>query len=1149
MTRPSSRGRTCALVLLLSLATAFTGLGAPSSASAAQTVSAADERTCQDLPLTEVGSTPDPAGDGTGGSTRCWSVTPSTSGLHSVRIAGVNREDWQSSIRVTDSDDALVVRLLFSRYSAPLPLVELDAGTTYRIEVMPDSGRPDDRYRLAVDDLVDSTCAPMPEQSWDAELVDLALGDHRLECRTVTAAQSTYLWVEQTRTVFTGSLVLDGSGQDACTFEDPEEPLRRCYVPAGQYRVIVGAEAHSTADPVGLRALPVDTAEGCEQLQLGAWGEPLTGTGDRSGRGPVKCFKVTTPRSSAYDLRAWQDPADDPYNWVATYDLYDVDAQGRRLQTIPNAHDRTYASWVDIDEDHDLRLIAYGSPSQPAADWDPAYRVGLIDRAVTDGCSPIATDWAGPVVNGRLDEGQVDCYLLDSPEDSVVRIDVRGPDVPPGAPTYGRGLERAYVRVIDATGATVDYCEAYAGRSSAPDILACDLTGTAPFRVLVHTDDELPTDYTIDVGDPAVDLGCRPVDIATWGRELPTVGLRAAGGAGSDCWTMTATADGVQRASVWAPGAFDPSFAIYRAGQSNLDHQFPVEAGATYRVIVFGDPGPAPAPYRLGLYDVTGEQSNGPTPGSAPACTPVDSTAVGAPELVGTVGRGIFDCYQLPEGPQVIRLELYGPDGPDNPFDPHFEDPFLRSARITGPTGVEDCVTALTKRSSCWIEGSKRVLVTGRGDTEAGYRAAAWDPYDRSECSEISPVWTYGAAPLEVRLPAGEQSLCLTMPEGERRFYGVVRAPDDVDYLLLDGGGTNWCLTPGQPWPTNGRVCAPGTQFDPYVFVLVNRGDVDHDVRLMLRHPLPDPARCPETPLAATGFAPLTGSLDGDLDTQCHTVLLAKGDEVTLDVSTDDGPPPNVFVFQPDGEGLCGAVADDPTTDPTRCTPYAGDGDPLPHTVLVVATPESGAVDYEVRLSCPDRQCNPPDCPGPKCPSPPVTFGPAPSLQQPVKVGETARIPRVTTDPSTAKVSYYWSIGNKVVSRGRRFTPGPEHAGEQTRLLAIASAAGHQDSYLQIPGRVVRLGDIDVRGARPPRVRGKARPGSTLKVRPVRAERPDDARVRYRWLRDGEPITGEKGRRYEVRRTDRGEILQVRIKVSSPGYRSVVLRTPARRVR
>lgn|GEM_PF-2846755 len=1087
--------------------------------------------------MTQVGSTPDPAGDGAGDLARCWTLTPSTSGLHSVRIAEVDHARWQARLRVTDPDGALVVNEYFGEYSAPVPLVELQAGTAYRVEAVPEQGSPDARYRVAADDLVGSTCAPMPRQAWDAGLLDLPLADHRLECRTITSNRATTLWIEQTRTDYTGSLLLDEAGADACTYEDPEEPLRRCFVPPGSYRVIVGAAAQRTPGPVGLRALPVGTSAGCEQVALGAWGEPLPGSGERSGPGAVTCFSLTTPRGSAYDLRTWQDQADNPYNWVATYDLYDA-TTGHRIRSLPNVHDRTYASWVEIDEGHDLRLIAHGYTADPGPGYDPTYRVALIDRAETEGCSPLSTDWAGPVVDGRVEEGEVDCYQLDSPVGRVALIDARGPDAPPGTPSYGGGVLRPYVRVVDATGATVDDCESYAGRRSEARVLDCELRGTAPFRVLVHTDDDEPrTDYTIDVGDPAVGVGCLPLGLATWGRELPSTGLRPAGGSGSDCWTMTATEDGVQRASVWA-ATFDPTFAVYRADSRGLDQQFPVEAGATYRVIVGGDPGPVVTPYKLGLYDVTGDGSNGASPDTAPACTAVESAAVGAPELVGTVGRGIFDCYQLPEGPRVIRLELYGPDGPDDPFDAHYEDPVLRSARIVGPSGGEDCVTALTKRTSCWIDGAKRVLVTGRGETEAGYRAAAWDPYDRNECQSIEPVWSYGAAPLEVSVPAGGQALCLTLPEGERRFFGVVRAPDDIDYLLLDGGGTNWCLTPGRAWPTNGRACAPGTEFDPYVLVLLNRGTVDHDVRLMLRHPLPDPDSCPEAPLTDSGFAPMTGTLDGDLDSRCHTVLLADGDDIALDVSSDDGPPPNVFVFEPDGEGLCGAVADQPSPDEPRCTPYAGDGEPLPHTVLVVATPESEAGDYEVRLGCPDRRCDPP----------PVRFASPGSVPANVKVGRTVRIAPIPTEPPSARVTYYWASGGRIVSKGRRFVAQPEHRGRPANVVAVATAPGHAAATLVVKGPVVRPGTIVVRAAKRLLVRGKARPGRSLTVRPVRVDAPSQAKVRYRWLSDGRSVPGASTRRYRVQRTDRGVRLRVRVTLNAPGYRRETLTSTGRRV-
>ena len=85
--------------------------------------------------------------------------------------------------------------------------------------------------------------------------------------------------------------------------------------------------------------------------------------------------------------------------------------------------------------------------------------------------------------------------------------------------------------------------------------------------------------------------------------------------------------------------------------------------------------------------------------------------------------------------------------------------------------------------------------------------------------------------------------------------------------------------------------------------------------------------------------------------------------------------------------------------------------------------------------------------------------------------------------------------------------------------------------------------------AEQPSVRGVARYTRTLTADPGRY-RGTPSRVRYQWLRAGEPITGATARRYAVAPDDVGRRVRVRVTASAPGYRPTTTTSdPTPRVR
>ena len=82
-----------------------------------------------------------------------------------------------------------------------------------------------------------------------------------------------------------------------------------------------------------------------------------------------------------------------------------------------------------------------------------------------------------------------------------------------------------------------------------------------------------------------------------------------------------------------------------------------------------------------------------------------------------------------------------------------------------------------------------------------------------------------------------------------------------------------------------------------------------------------------------------------------------------------------------------------------------------------------------------------------------------------------------------------------------------------------------------------------------PRVRGKARVGKVLVVRPG-TWTPTPATTAYRWLRNGRPIARATGPRYRLTKADRGRRVSVRVTATGGGWQAgTATSRPTRRVR
>jgi hypothetical protein len=151
----------------------------------------------------------------------------------------------------------------------------------------------------------------------------------------------------------------------------------------------------------------------------------------------------------------------------------------------------------------------------------------------------------------------------------------------------------------------------------------------------------------------------------------------------------------------------------------------------------------------------------------------------------------------------------------------------------------------------------------------------------------------------------------------------------------------------------------------------------------------------------------------------------------------------------------------------------------------------------------------------------------------------------LTVDPGVwsvpgATFTYVWTSGSKVV----KTTSSPSLKVPDTLyqqplwLTVVASRPGYTNGQALVPVTMKvqqgRWGAI-----RAPKIKGKARVGSTLKVRTARVS--PKARLTFQWYRDGKAIPGASGRTYDLTTRDAGHRMHVFVKYGRSHYMRVGL--------
>ncbi|MEV7699585.1 hypothetical protein AB0O62_23975 [Streptomyces sp. NPDC086779] len=739
----AARSAACtALLLTLSvlLSLVLPAGAAQAAVTGATGVTAAGED-CTALPLSAFGEaapaegTVDVPADGT----VCFTVDVEQPGLHRLIVTGAGTENTYPSV----FDGETEIDCYDPQWGAGwCDLSHRGAYTLTLYNNWPDPSRP----TVALTSLRSGEgCSPETGTAWDsAPLKGSAAGPTAIQCQPIAAKPGERITDDIRTTVSgsSGSWITDGTGAHICPRFN-EDDSEGCVLPGeGPYRVLSQVSAAERGFPAEytLKVRRLSDPVGCARVPLNAYDSAPTAVSPATG-----CKTFHAPAAGRYDAYGVRDSR----TTLAVYDR-----EGRTVCT----------TWS-------------GCALPAAGDYtvltdDPTL---IIDRSSTAGCVPAEP---GLYTSAFTAAGEIDCLSLPFP--TGARTAVLKP--------LSGSSPRADVTAVDADG--VQRCDGsdLSGGS-------CELTGKAPFRLLVSTDSEsAPTGtYTFALHRTDTAGGCPAVPAGDFSADSPTARLSTGGGVFSHCLSIPAddhsAQENVQLQA--APGTTSTAqFSVLDAAGKQVCSIYSslstwttcaLAPGVAHTVLVTGRD--TAAEYTLTRRDVTS---------TAKGCAANPAARVGGPSTGGAMGApGALVCRQVTTADARDTLHLDVRDA-------------LGTANVVayGADGEALC----NRNQACAVTGSTRyqVLVTVRAGLKAApsYRfdalrvATASGPAD--ECVKVPDV-SYGYGPVTGTLDEQHSAVCAALPTAYNDRFGMeisdtTGATTTAVPALYDASRDNGCM-------------------------------------------------------------------------------------------------------------------------------------------------------------------------------------------------------------------------------------------------------------------------------------------------------------------------------------------------------------------
>ncbi|MEU6678134.1 Tat pathway signal protein [Streptomyces sp. NPDC046925] len=1056
--RPSARPAAHA-ALFLALA-ALLALLVPSALPA--TAAHAAEPECAPLALAPFGDPGAALGKATVApdATTCYTFTTAEAGLHLVSFDDSGNE---ANTEVYSGDTQ--VDCYDSEYRDD-GWCDLAAKSTYTLKVTNDGWEDADTAVTVVPLGSNRGCAPETGTNWDQPTpTRTSVSPAEIDCQPFDAEPGDRIRLTRGTKVYGESIawITDAGGARICP-HFPEDNEDSCVLPGkGPYRALSRVKSSEDGFPAGyaVTARRLNDPQGCPSAPVRPYGplaaQDLTKT---------PCFTVTAEKAGKYRFDSVDKDGE-------TGSVRVHDSSGKTLCRNTESACRLPAAGA---------YTAYLDGSSPF--HDTARGLIVLDRASGSGCVQSET---GSHKGELSTAGQYDCLNLPAPKDSRIAA---------LTPLSSSGVD-ADVEVLDSEG--TEQCDAE--NLAAGD---CALTGTAPYRALVHADGSPRTGpYTVAVHRTDAANDCPVLPAGSFAADGAKAAFSTGNGVFSRCLTIPAdahtSAEALQLTAT--SGDVPAKFSVLDSTGKRVCDRYATTNGWTlctltpgkaHTVLVTGRD--QAADYTLTRRDVTS------TAASA-GCTKTTAAKVGGPSVKGTYGApGSLRCHQVTTAAATDVLHVDVRDA-------------LGTANITvlGDDGKTECNQ---RNRACAATGSTthQVLVQVPTNLAAApqYRldalriATAEGP--AAECTKV-PSIAYGYGPITGTLDESRTAVCAVLPtvDGDHfdaEITDTTGAGTTAVPALYNNAWTNGCALS----IPDGYVCgvneSQSNPTRPSVLVLglpEKAGTTSYRATLKCSF-----VRCGDEKVTVTGITPTTAP---------------GGTKPTLTVTGTAIDPEATVRLTQSGKTLT-----------AKTESITADNRTLKATLDLTDVP-AGAWDISVLAGG-------------------WSFGqgtftvtePSPRNTTAPKVTGTPAVgSKVTADPGNwtgtpSSYTYQWKANGEAITDATAATYKIPAAQLSKKLSVTVTAhkTGHEDTKATSSAVTVTKGAAPKASAKP-KITGTAKVGKTLKAT-TGTWSPAPVSYTYQWYANGTKITAATKSSLTLKTTQRGKKITIKVTAHRTGH-------------
>lgn len=1037
----------------------------------------ADEAECAPLALAPFGDPGDAIGEATVApdASACYTVTVETPGLYRATALDASGNALTRQLLAADGTEVDCYGDMYTTNG----MCDVPTAGTYTLKVL--NTEWDDKATSVTFVPLASTqgCAEPVGTRWDQpDLTRTTVSPVEVDCQPFEGKAGDRVRLTYGSKVYGDSLawITDTTGARICE-RFPENDEDSCVLPGdGPYRVISTVSRSGNGFPAeyAVKVRRLNDPQGCTTAPVRPYGTP-----EPQDLTANPCFTFTAGTASPYTVHSVSE---------------------NREIGVPRVYDAAGLSVCRYETDP----CQIKTPGTYTAVLDGTYpfrdtRAGLLvlDRASDTGCVTTGTG----LHKGELSAvGQYDCLTLDLPQ---------GARIAALTSLSSAGLTPE-VEVLDRTGTQQCGEDKLRGGD-------CALTGQAPYRALVHTEDSGDSatgPYAVAFHRTDIAEGCPVLPAGSFGANGAKATLTTGGGVFSHC--LGIPADAHSNAEVFqliaTSGTAAASFSVLDSDGKRVCDRYAttngwsicsLTPGKAHTVLVNGRD--ETATYTLTRRDVTATASSA-------GCTPTPAAKVGGPSVKsGYDGPGTLNCHQVttPAATDVVHVNVRDALGTAN------------SAVVTGD-GRMECAF---RNTSCAATGSTthQVLVQTPVTLKAApeYRldalriATADGP--APECVKVPSV-AYGYGPITGTLDESRTAVCAALPTaGFDRFETDIKdttgaTTTAVPVLYNTSTWANGCM-----YSTDGADCdALGSypESTPTVFLLG----------------LPEKASSTAYSAKLTCWSLVCGTEETSVTAVSPTTGVAGGKVKLTVTGTALGPDVTVRLSQ-SGRTIT-ATADSVSAD---------------NRTVTATLDLTGAATGTWNISVLTRGWEYPRGSF-TVTQPKLENTAAPKVTGTAKVGAKVTAAPGSWSTTPTSYTYQWKADGKPISgaTAKTYTLPASVVGKKLTVTVTAVKEGWQNGTATSAAVTVAKGDAP-KASKLPVISGTAKVGRTLKTTKGTWS-PTPTSYSYQWYANGTKISGATKSSLVLKTAQKGKKITVKVIAHRTGHKdgaAVSKATPA----